>query len=100
MRATVATGPTTGPKKVPNKMDELALPFSCLLNHVKVAAPKDGKTGPSPRPKARRTAAKLILPFAKAVRAVKTDHQRMAKAPVLRMPNFSARIPPGTCIKA
>ena len=40
----------------------LALPFSSLLNQLKVACPRDGKTGPSPRPKARRTAAKLALP--------------------------------------
>ena len=37
INATVKAGPITGPKKEPFNKNELALPFSFLLNHLKIA---------------------------------------------------------------
>ena len=42
INATVKAGPITGPKKEPFNKNELALPFSFLLNHLKIAIAKAG----------------------------------------------------------
>ena len=41
---------------------------------------------------------KEYSPTAMGVRMVKTDHSSMASVPVMRIPYFSAIMPPGICI--